>query len=74
MEKKIKINYGISNKEKISLGEFEIESYDEIETVLVEIMEIISERNSLEKLTKIDITIEEIEEIKGKKKHIETIK
>ena len=60
MIKTLKISYGASNENKVSVGEFKVEVYDEIENSLVDIIEVVSSRISLKKLKKIDITIEEI--------------
>ena len=60
MTKTLNISYGTSNEKTVSVGEFEVEIYDEIENSLSAIIDVLSERISLEKLKKINITIEEI--------------
>lgn len=64
MIKILKISYGASYKNKVLVGEFEVEVYDEIENSLVDIIEVVSSRISLKKLKKIDITIEEVKKEK----------
>lgn len=54
----LNVSYGMSDETKVSVGEFEVEVYDEIENSLDSIIEIVSERISLKKLKKINITIE----------------
>lgn len=74
MERKVKINYAITNDTTLSVGEFEVETFDEIETALVDIVEIISARNTLEKITKITIQIEETKNLSKTNNHIEITK
>ena len=50
----------MSDKTKVSVGEFEVEIYDEIENSLEDIISVVQGRISLKKLKKINITIEEI--------------
>ena len=60
MIKKLNISYGMSDEAKVSVGEFEVEIYDEIENSLEDIISAVQGRISLKKLKKINITIEEI--------------
>ena len=60
MIKKLNISYGMSDETKVSVGEFEVEIYDEIENSLEDIISVVQGRISLKKLKKINITIEEI--------------
>lgn len=58
MIKILNVSYGMSDETKVSVGEFEVEVYDEIENSLDDIIEVVTSRISLKKLKKINITIE----------------
>lgn len=58
MIKTLNVSYGMSDDTKVSVGEFEVEVYDEIENSLDDIIEVVASRISLKKLKKINITIE----------------
>ena len=60
MIKTLNISYGMSDETKVSVGEFEVEVYDEIENSLEDIIGVVASRIGLKKLKKINITIEEI--------------
>lgn len=60
MIKTLNVSYGITDETKVSVGEFEVEIYDEIENSLESIIKVLAARISLKKINKINITIEEI--------------
>lgn len=61
MIKLLNVSYCISNEKKISVGQFKVDIYDEIENSIEDIIEDVTSKITLKKIKKINITITEIQ-------------